>query len=583
LAHMAATFLTVARRKAARDNRVEFFTSQAERQALYMEEYVEPDKCFRQTEVKQFYDSQAVQIGVAFLIFLNFIVEAVAAQMLPEEDSKEEFVFFMLEIFFNTSFTIELIINLYGSWFFKFWKSGWNWFDFIIVGVSIISMVFPQLPGITVLRLFRAFRVFRLFKRIPSLRKIIEGVLQAIPGVTQAFIVMFILMGIWSVIGVEFFRDATPDYFGDFIKAMFTMFQVMTMDFSSIARTLMYDHDYPLASIFFITFLFICGIVMTNVVVAILLDRYLAAMDDNDAEDAMAKSKNFPTMYLEVDNSFKAIRKVSWDDWEKISKLLNEFPTVYLEERMEYGSRNVMPLNEWSVDDVSWWLNKIGFGRHVSTFGEDMISGKWLLKIREADLRMYKMNLGERKTFLNELHKLIMEQEERMDQIASLRKVFDRYDDNGNGLIDQDEFMKVWEDEFDTEHRIPEEAIMETLRSLDTNGDMVIDFGEFIEATNRLKEKVKNQQKEKEKTVDEEIEYTEELERDPSLSSSFGERNPRSSSGWVELTPSNIDKREPEDGGKFSNTGGKDRQGEDTQAEMGGAETTEERRRKPES
>ena len=93
-------------------------------------------------------------------------------------------------------------------------------------------------------------------------------------------------------------------------------------------------------------------------------------------------------------------------------------------------------------------------------------------------------------------------------EIASLRKVFDRYDDNGNGLIDQDEFMKVWEDEFDTEHRIPEEAIMETLRSLDTNGDMVIDFAEFVEATNRLKEKVKNQQKEKEKTVDEEIEYT---------------------------------------------------------------------------
>ena len=29
---------------------------------------------------------------------------------------------------------------------------------------------------VTVLRLFRAFRVFRLFKRVPSLRKIVEGV-----------------------------------------------------------------------------------------------------------------------------------------------------------------------------------------------------------------------------------------------------------------------------------------------------------------------------------------------------------------------------------------------------------------------
>ena len=53
-----------------------------------------------------------------------------------------------------------------------------------------MAMILPDLPGITVLRLFRAFRVFRLFKRIPSLKKIIEGVLQAIPGVTQAFVVM---------------------------------------------------------------------------------------------------------------------------------------------------------------------------------------------------------------------------------------------------------------------------------------------------------------------------------------------------------------------------------------------------------
>ena len=67
------------------------------------------------------------------------------------------------------------------------------------------------------------------------------------------------------------------------MRAMFTMFQVMTMDFSGIARAIMFDHSYPLAAIFFIPYIFIAGIVMTNVVVAILLDRYLAAMDDNDA------------------------------------------------------------------------------------------------------------------------------------------------------------------------------------------------------------------------------------------------------------------------------------------------------------
>merc|ERR1719210_1153797 len=94
-----------------------------------------------------------------------------------------------------------------------FFSSAWNWFDLIIVVISIVALFFPQLPGVTVLRLFRAFRVFRLFKRIPSLKKIIEGVLSAIPGVTQAFAIMLILMGIWSVIGVEFFRVHQPNEF----------------------------------------------------------------------------------------------------------------------------------------------------------------------------------------------------------------------------------------------------------------------------------------------------------------------------------------------------------------------------------
>jgi hypothetical protein len=110
--------------------------------------------------------------------------------------------------------------------------SGWNIFDFVIVVISLMSLMLSDLPGISVLRLFRAFRVFRLFKRIPSLRMIIEGVLASLPGVFNAFLVLGILMGIWSIMGVEFYRDKRglmgdtevgPACFGNFFKAMFTM------------------------------------------------------------------------------------------------------------------------------------------------------------------------------------------------------------------------------------------------------------------------------------------------------------------------------------------------------------------------
>jgi hypothetical protein len=105
-------------------------------------------------------------------------------------------------------------------------RSGWNVFDFLIVSITFVSMSEADLPGVTVLRLFRAFRVFRLFRRVESLKLIIEGVGAAMPGVSNAFMILGILMGIWSIIGVEFYRHYAEQEFGNFLKAMFTMWQV---------------------------------------------------------------------------------------------------------------------------------------------------------------------------------------------------------------------------------------------------------------------------------------------------------------------------------------------------------------------
>ena len=64
-----------------------------------------------------------------------------------------------------------------------------------------------QLPGpLSLLRLMRAFRVFRLFKRVKSLNKIIVSLGKAIPGVMNAFLIMLIVMCIYAILGVEFFK-----------------------------------------------------------------------------------------------------------------------------------------------------------------------------------------------------------------------------------------------------------------------------------------------------------------------------------------------------------------------------------------
>ncbi|KAG8466212.1 hypothetical protein KFE25_001968 [Diacronema lutheri] len=247
-----------------------------------------------QTRVRYAYNTAQVQMAIAAFIFTNFVISAVEAQMRPTPGSSALAAIRGLEIFFAVVFGVELLWNIYAHWFIFFWHSAWNVFDCAIVTITFVSLSEVPLPGVSVLRLFRAFRVFRLFKRVDSLKVIIDGVAASMPGVANAFMILGILMGIWAIIGVQFFAEFAPQEFGTFLRAMFTMWQVMTMDgwASGIARPLIFDVDQSgaLAVIFFVSFTFVAGIVMANVVVAILLEKYLGATADNEVRKAKAAS-----------------------------------------------------------------------------------------------------------------------------------------------------------------------------------------------------------------------------------------------------------------------------------------------------
>merc|ERR1719487_767998 len=172
--------------------------------------------------------------------------------------------------------------------------------------VVLIGWMFQlkmPLPGpMKLLRMMRAFRVFRLFKRIESLRKILSSLARAIPGVMNAFLIQFIVMCIYAIIAVDRFHDYGEDlsivnekdqtigyttgreqafgfeYFGDFGKSLYTMFQVLTGESWSeaIARPLFNSNQATVsigAAVFFVSFQILCGVVLVNVVVAVLLEK----------------------------------------------------------------------------------------------------------------------------------------------------------------------------------------------------------------------------------------------------------------------------------------------------------------------
>jgi len=239
-----------------------------------------------QNEVKEFYETKNVQIFWASLIILNFFISAIDSQMLPEKNNAKVAIsiFLASEYFFAYVFLFELIVNFYGRFFCEFWKSAWNIFDFLIVGISLLALYLESLPGISVLRLFRAFRVVRLFKRIKSMRKMMDSIISSLPGMAISFVALLLIMGIYAIIGVSFFREDYPDEFGDFLKSILSLFQIMTFDSwcSGIARSVIFKYG-ALPAIYFISYVFIASIVMSNVLITLLLDKFIQL--ETTAED----------------------------------------------------------------------------------------------------------------------------------------------------------------------------------------------------------------------------------------------------------------------------------------------------------
>lgn len=287
-----------------------------------------PQKGFFKYQERVFtiYSAANVQWFVAGLIMANFFVNIVTCQMDPFSRHKDyKHIWPILEDLFNWIFLIELLINMYGSWAWKFWNNSWNVFDFVVVIVGMLSVARIDLPGpLGLLRMLRAFRVFRLFKRIESLNKIIVALTRAVPGVMNAFIVLLLVMCIYAILAVDFFGQFgvevgyvdgtlssfyetnkisstskggvilsdTPrlypygdEYWGNFGRSIYSLFQVLTGESWSevIARPLLFGKDTNGlgVALYFVSFILLCSIVLINVVVAVLLEK----MVDNPEED----------------------------------------------------------------------------------------------------------------------------------------------------------------------------------------------------------------------------------------------------------------------------------------------------------
>jgi len=192
-------------------------------------------------------------------------------------------------------FVIEISLKLI-AFGFGFFRSGWNVFDFIIVGIAL----FPDSGIFSVLRVLRIFRLLRAISLIPSFRLVIESLLHSIPGITSIAGLMLVLYYIFAVIATTIFGQAFPDWFGTLGKSMYSLFQIMTLESWSMGISRPVMEVFPYAWLFFITFILVATFAMMNLFIAIIVDTMQTIHKKEDKKVESSESKQLSVLQQEI-------------------------------------------------------------------------------------------------------------------------------------------------------------------------------------------------------------------------------------------------------------------------------------------
>ncbi|NDW16969.1 ion transporter [Alteromonas genovensis] len=207
------------------------------------------------------------EIFVVSVIVVSALLVGAKTYELPNGmASVTVFLDWFISAFFLTEITIRFLAEKRKM---QFFKSFWNWFDTLIVIISLIPADDAELALIA--RLVRVFRVLRMISIIPELRILLVSLVKALPQLGYVMLLMFIIFYIYAAIGSTLFENINPVLWGDITISMLTLFRVMTFeDWTDV----MYETQevYPLSWIFYLTFIFFTAFAFLNMVIGIVVN-----------------------------------------------------------------------------------------------------------------------------------------------------------------------------------------------------------------------------------------------------------------------------------------------------------------------
>jgi voltage-gated sodium channel len=232
-------------------------------------------------------DSDRFAGTIAAVIVVNAIVLGLETYPTVMADYGDVLVL-LNEICFAV-FVVELVLRMasYGRNIRDFFRSGWNVFDFVVIGAVFIPGVREQAQ---LLRLLRLARIVRLVRFLPDARILLLTVIKSIPSLFSMVVLTVLLLFVYGMVGWSLFGAALPETWGTIGQAMLTLFILLTLEnFPTYLDEA--EAVSPYAVVFFISYVLLAAFVVFNLLIGIVIGSMERARE-SEAADAVGEPED---------------------------------------------------------------------------------------------------------------------------------------------------------------------------------------------------------------------------------------------------------------------------------------------------
>ncbi|MBW6492254.1 MAG: ion transporter [Lentimicrobium sp.] len=212
-----------------------------------------------------------------------------------------------LESIFTILFIIEMMIKINEYGFSKYIANGWNRFDFILILISVPSLIaifssgnIIQLNVLLTLRVLRVFKFFRLIRFFPNASDMISSIQRALKASYIVIAGFFLLVFIVSLITCTLYKNIAPEYFNNPLNALYSTFRIFSIEGWYEIPDLIASRTSPfiafVSKLYFVILLLGGGIIGLSLVNSIFVDAMVSDNNDDLQNEVSRLSKKIEAL-----------------------------------------------------------------------------------------------------------------------------------------------------------------------------------------------------------------------------------------------------------------------------------------------